>query len=521
MGKIDFFDLFKKFFGIVYGGIVLIVIFGGFLTDNNDVLFLSDLLLIVIATSVLIGIVYLYVLGNKIGFIFGKLNFDFDKAVILLSFLLFIWQCYFTYNIFFQTGWDVKYIVNSAQDIANGENAAYNRWYFSTYPNNLAMTYIQALLFKLNSLFGIFAGEYTAMCVVVVNCFINTVSCFLVFKTANLVTNKFTAFTSFCLAVFLFGISPWSCIPYSDALTLFVPILCIYLYFLPCKNKKCELRNQITSVAVSVICYFIKPTCIFAAIAIVVSEILKSVKNFSPKKLFRPILLCLAVFTVLLSSNMLLKSLNKDFNINLNENKEFSITHFLMMGANSETVGGYSGEDVAFSHSFNNTSERKSAEMKVFVKRIKKMNILKHCAKKMFKTFNDGTFAWSGEGDFYYHIPKILNTKASRFLKSFYYFNGKRYSYFATFEQFVWSITLVFSFSTAFISKNFKHKRELTVIWILLLGFAVYELLFEVRARYLYIFAPVFCVTAIIGAENTIKFLTEKLNHNKYRRVKI
>ena len=41
-----------------------------------------------------------------------------------------------------------------------------------------------------------------------------------------------------------------------------------------------------------------------------------------------------------------------------------------------------------------------------------------------------------------------------------------------------------------------------------LLGIAAYELLFEARARYLYIYAPVFCTAAAAGLEACVGMLS-------------
>jgi hypothetical protein len=67
------------------------------------------------------------------------------------------------------------------------------------------------------------------------------------------------------------------------------------------------------------------------------------------------------------------------------------------------------------------------------------------------------------------------------------------------------------AFASVFLRKAFKQKWEISVMWVILLGFIAYEMLFEVRARYFYIFAPIVCVLAIIGSKNVVEFVSDKI----------
>ena len=69
--------------------------------------------------------------------------------------------------------------------------------YFSNYPNNLLYFFFELFVFKLNKYFSIFSDTQQALCVITVNCALNTLSCLLVYKTAAQLTRSYTLFSAF------------------------------------------------------------------------------------------------------------------------------------------------------------------------------------------------------------------------------------------------------------------------------------------------------------------------------------
>ncbi len=433
-----------------------------------------------------------------------------DKLVLILTAMLCLWQCYSAYNLFFSTGWDAGIIEENAKSIAGGHSFTHKS-YFSFYPNNLFTTYFYALILKLNSVVGVFAGEYEMMSIVLLNCLINAFSCFLVYKTARLFASEKLAFIGYSLAVFSFGLSAWNVICYSDSLTLFAPILSFYLYAKPhSRMPVCRSISGLLAVAVSMVCYFIKPQCAIPTIAIILIEIVRVFDRFQPKKLIKPIALCLTVALTFVCVNGLLEVGNRKMQLTVDSEKKLGVTHFLMMGMNEKTCGVYSGDDVTFSHSFETAQARNAANLQEAKQRIQKMGpvgLSRHLVKKLIVTFHDGTFAWGVEGNFYRQKNQHVNGKASPFLQSLYYNGGKRYTYLSTAQQFIWLAILFLSFLSAATFKKRHLRKGLAALWLTILGVTLYEMLFEVRARYLYIFVPIFCVLAVIGIKNTLHIL--------------
>ena len=119
-------------------------------------------------------------------------------------------------------------------------------------------------------------------------------------------------------------------------------------------------------------------------------------------------------------------------------------------------------------------------------------------AKKMLTVYNDGTYAWGGEGNFFMTVFPQPNNRISAFLRNIYYTDGKYYDIFVTVKQIIW----VFVMGAVAVSGLGKENRqEVIVLMLSIVGLTLFEVLFEARARYLYTYAPVFCILAASGIE--------------------
>lgn len=113
-------------------------------------------------------------------------------------------------------------------------------------------------------------------------------------------------------------------------------------------------------------------------------------------------------------------SLNKT---NLDEDKSMTITHYFMMGLNEDTEGVFNGDDAVYSQSFENKATRKEGNLQVIKQRFQKMGVTGYViqlVKKNLSNYNDGTFAWAREGNFFGEIPE-KNNAVSTFLRKIYY----------------------------------------------------------------------------------------------------
>ena len=180
-------------------------------------------------------------------------------------------------------------------------------------------------------------------------------------------------------------------------------------------------------------------------IAIVLTEIIRYMQGGTDKDI-RKIAgtIVITMIVIFMFPNGLQKIYQKEGFVK-DKNREFGITHFVMMGMNEKSGGIWSGEDVAISAECKTSRERTQTNVKVLKKRLKKYGwngYLKFLSKKMLTNYNDGTFAWGREGSFYYIVPDNSKIKLSHTLKNIYYNDGKYYKYFSTMGQFLWVLML-------------------------------------------------------------------------------
>ena len=136
---------------------------------------------------------------------------------------------------------------------------------------------------------------------------------------------------------------------------------------------------------------------------------------------------------------------------------------------------------------------------------------LQHLIKKNLATYNDGTFAYGREGNFYASIPEE-NGSLDHTLRHIFYMGGTHYPILATIEHILWLFVLI---GICFcIIPGTKEPYGENYIALALLGVSLFLLLFEGRARYLYQFSPLFVVLAAVGlkraSEKLERFITQK-----------
>ena len=366
----------KTIFAIFLFFILVLIISAGNIEYYYKTEFLfSNIAFLSILTIFFIAIYFIFRLfKNKIP---SNFSLDCKKFITFFTCFLFFLQIYIFFNIYFLTGWDVIHIRELATAISDGDSVMKDTQseYFSCYPNNLLITFIYAFIYKVNSLFGIFTEENFVLICIIINCAINSFACFLVYKTALLFTKEKFALFSYLLAVFSFGLSPWSIIFYSDALGLLFPLTVYYLYNFPSAKMLNKTLSKASAFILGTVGYFIKPQCAIVLIAILFSEILSIFKNFKIKNLIKPtifILISLLCFITISSSIDILCEKN---DLKIDKNKSLGMPHFFMMGLSQTRSGGYNLEDVEFSKSFNNPEERTVANLKESQKRIKNLGV--------------------------------------------------------------------------------------------------------------------------------------------------
>ena len=473
---------------------------------NNYIFFLGVFLII----GILIALKKL--LKNKkdkVQKIVSKIESKSTLIIVILFILLIIFQALMIRNLYFETKWDLEHVIGTVRNFLETgvfDNHEYigNHPYFSIYPNNLFLTNAFCLIGKMVMIF--FEEKYVYGALVIIGTVLVDIAGILTVKTIGNFTDKkiFKIIGMLGFMTFI-GVSPWILVPYSDTYSIMFPIAVLYNY----TKKDKKLYDYLLIGIFSYIGYLIKPTAIIVLIAIVIIELFKLLANITTikenrlkraKKVAKNIIF---VFLGVVLVFLLEFGLSRLTNYQAEKKYEISFYHYLMMGINEETTGAYNGDDVLDSISQNSYEERIDYNKKVFLERLKSMSakdLAKFYTKKMLVNYNDGTLAWGREGGFY----DIVNNKDDRLaniMKNFYYNDGSLFYIFTNIMQFIWIFIIVFTFICAILKK---FDKNISVIFLSLIGLTLFVLLFEARARYLYLYSTFYIIIAVLGIEALI-----------------
>lgn len=447
----------------------------------------------------------------------------FDRLVAISVPGLFLLQIFLFYQIFFESGWDANVVTEAARAIVARDTESLqdvSGWYFSHYPNNLLLTLVISLLLRINGALGLFAGDYELMSMVLVNSALSLGTAVLVYRTLVLLgTGRRAAFLGYGWTVLLLAFSPWNVIVYSDALGLLFPLAVLYLGL---RRDIPPLLQWPLIAAVAYLGYQIKPTVFIVLIALVGVRLLEALYRLARGQRIvwaqvrrRGVALLLAAVTLVVIHGALNQAY-RAAGLVIDENQRYSLYHFLMMGQNDVSNGGYYEGDVGFSTSFPGYEERKEADKAVALQRIQSRGLtgqLVFTARKVLSDYNDGTFAWSMEGNFYRDIKPEPSAAAGP-LRDFFYSTGQYYPIFQTAVQGLWWGTLLLVLVSAaaalydLAGKN-QCSQAYLVVLVSLIGVTLYDAIFETRARYLYIYVPFYILCAVLALQRMSRRGTE------------
>lgn len=411
---------------------------------------------------------------------------------------LFALELFITQRIYFLSGWDFGAVFLNAQNVAfNGAKGVEER-YFSMYPNNLAITCALIYLLRLGAVLT--SGAPYTFVLTITNLLVNLSVFLTVLCVYKLTKCRAATVLSMLVGAVLIALSPWIVLPYTDSLTMVFPAAALFFY---CFLKSSRLK----AFFVTLFCVaggFLKPTVFLVLFSFAAVAGVRALKNNLPHKarLKRGAAFFLSVGLSCLCALGLRAALLSANQTVLDKNMRMPFSHFLMMGLNRAKNGVYYEDDVLYSRSFPDVKTRLSANFQVASTRLREKGLFLLFVKKHLCNFNDGTFSWGLEGNFYLDVPPEKDAAAT-FLRSIYYNGAKNYPVFVTVQQTLWLFMLLCAAFSAFSLKTRSPAARVAMLSILLTS--AFLLLFECRARYLYLFSPLFLLLAGIGLSYTKK----------------
>ena len=422
-------------------------------------------------------------------------------------------QMVLVYSYYVHTDWDVQQVTGLAQAMAEGRSVEEFVSYFHWSPNNLLLSRLFALVFFVTGpLWGL---KTTLFPLLMLQCAGAGLTALMLVQTAmHIWQRKDCAVMVYVLYTLLVWLSPWWSVPYSDIWGLMLSVL--LLWMATAAPFKRQWVRIFVFAAVSALGYYIKPQTLFVGFAIVLVQLLDMLRNRdSIKKLLHPTGTALGG----IAAGVLLAHLAvAGCGLHLHTSKGLDAPHYLMMGANYQSIGIYSAQDVDFSRSYPKKKERHRAELEETMKRYKTLGpdgTLLLWGRKNLLNFSDGTFYWGREGAFYKYVPERTGW-LSRLTRNVYYNRGVKGRWndaWTTCATSLWFGIMIFAMLAALPRKRKAEsgklktesgERAIDIIFWALLMLTLFHTLCEARARYLFCFAPIFILAAVEGIRRII-----------------
>ncbi len=521
--------LILKIFRIAFLILFLIIVINAiFFNKTIQINYIVPVMLI--GTILVYMMIYLFYYISKKYFKIMEIKNDYK---IILAIIIFLIQIIIAGLVYAHCGWDCGGVIDNAFCMYKGEQPDIN--YFSMYPNNIAILMIFKYLYVLVGYFNVIELQNIYWIAVIFNIImIDLAVVFTILTSKKIFGNKIT-YLVFLFIIPLILFSPHIIVPYTDTISLWIPIAIYYFYLKSKENKKIKFLYLFIEAVLIVVGYFIKPTCIIMAIAIILVELINiSIKSLKNKKNLKNAIIIMLIFALGYGITMetyqyfRYKNFGKYVSEEQFEKNVIPVTHFLMMGMqeaeieemnnkgkNNIMYGAYNGEDVANTKKIEGKKEKQNYNIEIIKQRLQKFGILGYLNfiyNKMNWILSDGTFYYGAEGTFFVTDP-YNKSAIGKALQGFFNLNSNKYQYItANIMQIAWIALLV-----GIIATYKDTKKEIYVLKFSIIGIILFIVLFEGRSRYLYNYIPMFILVGTYGVANIIKNIENQIKKVKRR----
>lgn len=526
-----------KILSAFVGLFTLVGIYGVILATYSISDSLTITSVVIVSSIVIIGLYYV-LLNVKVPKFFKK---HYKNIMLILISVMFVVQVVVGVALYSRNhSWDVSVVEMLAQNYVDTGTTEVSKdmWeyrYLNRYDNNIPITLLITGILKVGQLTGI-NGH---LLIYVINGLLLFFSSVIVLYIVHKRFGRRYCLVAYIILLFLVTISPYAAIFYTDTTGMFfvsLIMLCIFKVgqFKGSRKKYVWLTFLGGCSAVGLLT---KPTTFIVIIALVMSLLIIKVAGLkNVKRGFFSVLFTMAGFIFTMASyEAILASLPnfaKYSNEEINEQR-VSFAHYLGMGSlrglppyEGCTSGGYCSD---YADWINSENGPKTAE----TKKDYSINIWKESLltdfpsgytsfifNKIKLTFSDGSFgAWVEGGGRNDQIQFRTNDRFSIIIRSYLGPLGTNFKRTKLVWQVIWlsTLILIFGMSTFILFDKNKIKSRKDIIYILTLlltfiGLVLYQMLFESRARYIFLYIPLFVCMAIYGLER----INNKINKAKY-----
>ena len=376
----------NKFFSISYKVIIaiLIVLFSYITLVSAFYGFDQNLSPII----VIIGTIITFFLFKFIYKQIQKLSSKKIKIIaIIISILFFIGLLLVGLLLPISSVTDLSHIIEYVNRMFSLDSLTITGSYFSKYTNQVPLLIFAYFFTKIGSIFGC---TNVVLMGTIFNALFMSIMAFFIYLTGKELKDEKTGL----LALIFTVINPifylYSSYFYTD--TLCMPFAVIGLYLAIKCIKTDSIKKKILFGILSGLIFFIglKVRIVVVILLIAILALILINKEIKHKlKIYFALLIGLVV------GLLGFKVAYSFFDINLNPNEAFPITHWLMMGLNEEHTGGYNGSDHDLTFNEKTYEEKKEAnieEIKTRLKELGPIGLIKLEGAKIARTWSSGNY---------------------------------------------------------------------------------------------------------------------------------
>ena len=282
---------------------------------------------------------------------------------------------------------DLSHIIEYVNRMFSLDSLTITGSYFSKYTNQVPLLIFAYFFTKIGSIFGC---TNVVLMGTIFNALFMSIMAFFIYLTGKELKDEKTGL----LALIFTVINPifylYSSYFYTD--TLCMPFAVIGLYLAIKCIKTDSIKKKILFGILSGLIFFIglKVRIVVVILLIAILALILINKEIKHKlKMYFVLLIGLVV------GLLGFKVAYSFFDINLNPNEAFPITHWLMMGLNEEHTGGYNGSDHDLTFNEKTYEEKKEAnieEIKTRLKELGPIGLIKLEGAKIARTWSSGNY---------------------------------------------------------------------------------------------------------------------------------
>ncbi|MCC9174667.1 hypothetical protein [Arthrobacter sp. zg-Y179] len=438
---------------------------------------------------------------------------------------LLLWiQMRVAYAVRLPPDWDAYAIADAAAGLA-GKTIDSVPPYFETNPNNVLLVLLVAAYYELALSLGYHdLGMMTAF----LNGLVLFAGTVLTYCAVRMLGGRIAAAVSLVPTTVFLVLSPWAGVLYSDTVGVLFTVLILCLLLASRRSARLTVRVPlwILAGAVAAVGYGIKPTVLICLVAAGITAVCLLARRKNTLVLLLAVVIAGGSFIL---GNRLIAAFEQQtpviaFDIEDNPHA-MNLGHFLMVGAGSTQgpygpyYGSYNEDDYQSTVAITGEEEKFRNGLQAYQNRVSGMGpggyvvFLHH---KLAWITGDGSFFSWGEGvltgeDF------LSSRPADRGIQDLFGNTRPNFQWMLSIWQGTWFAVLALVAVPLFLRTPRLLRPELSAMRIALLGLLLFLLLFEARARFLYLYAPYFIVLASLSFSAAMERLQQAAVRGRVR----